>query len=125
MEPDIEKILRKKVVEAEHVPVSWNKTDTWMGVSTRVRPERKQDLYYSAAAAIAVFFLLMLIFLSNASQEQMQKQISSLEERILHAEKKVVLEESPEVFPKEMVCQEPVQAPVPRIVASENRRQTS
>jgi hypothetical protein len=62
MEPDLDRILSKKIREAEQRPVSWNKQDVWRNVlsQTGTRPHYRY-LYYVAAAMVPLLIYFAVL----------------------------------------------------------------
>jgi len=65
MERDIERLIQKKVMDAERQPIAWRKEQVWTNISTELQ-QKKTDhrIYYYAAACIALliaagFYLIM------------------------------------------------------------------
>lgn len=78
MAHNIDKIIREKVTEVEHIPVRWRKDEVWMKLQSDHQKTRRPLYWYYAAASVAVLLSLGYFYQRNTTSE-LQATIARLE----------------------------------------------
>lgn len=71
MERDMEKLIQKKVMDAERQPVAWRKEQVWVNISAGLQPkEYDRRIYYYAAACVVFLIAAALFFVARMNHLQ-------------------------------------------------------
>ena len=73
MEPDFDRILSKKIRQAEQRPVSWNKQVVWQNVRMETGTGRRYHFFYYVAAAM---ISLLIYFGVESIPNKMESQVT-------------------------------------------------
>jgi hypothetical protein len=87
MEPEVEKIIRKKILETEQQPVYWNKSGAWIKIQEQEAFKPFIPVYaYYAAAAITFFIVVGSLVMVQYNKSQLAIRIHHLENILQKAE---------------------------------------